>query len=70
MFNASQPILIRGREINLTLSVGVAIYPEDGLSAEELLRNADVAMYAVKDSGRNSLRIYSERARIAGQAAS
>jgi diguanylate cyclase (GGDEF)-like protein len=54
--NASQPIHIAGQEISVTLSVGVAIYPEAGLSAEELLRNADAAMYTVKDAGRNSLR--------------
>jgi diguanylate cyclase (GGDEF)-like protein/PAS domain S-box-containing protein len=52
--NASQPIEISGRKINLTLSVGVAVFPEDGHAVESLLRNADAAMYAVKDSGRNS----------------
>lgn len=52
--NASQPIEISGRKINLTLSVGVAVFPEDGHTVESLLRNADAAMYAVKDSGRNS----------------
>ena len=46
--------------LSVTLSVGISIYPEGGLSAQELLRNADAAMYSVKDSGRNSLRIFSE----------
>ena len=55
---ASQPIQISGREISLTLSIGVSIYPESGGSAEELLRNADAAMYTVKDTGRNSLCLF------------
>jgi diguanylate cyclase (GGDEF)-like protein len=58
--NAAQPISIGDHELHLTLSVGVAIYPEGGTTAEELLRNADTAMYSVKDSGRNSLRLFDE----------
>jgi diguanylate cyclase (GGDEF)-like protein len=58
--NAAQPIEISGREISLTLSVGVSIFPEAGRVAEELLRSADAAMYVVKDTGRNSLRIFDE----------
>lgn len=58
--NASQPIEIGGQAVRLTLSVGVSIFPEGGRTAEELLRNADAAMYTVKDSGRNSLRIFEE----------
>jgi diguanylate cyclase (GGDEF)-like protein len=58
--NASQPIEINGRKISLTLSVGVSIFPENGRTAEELLRNADAAMYAVKDSGRNSICVFKE----------
>jgi diguanylate cyclase (GGDEF)-like protein len=58
--SASEPIEISGRKISLTLSVGVSIFPEDGCTAEELLRNADAAMYTVKDSGRNSICIFNE----------
>ena len=58
--NAAQPIRIAGRDLSITLSVGVSIYPEAGLTAEELLRNADAAMYTVKDSGRNSLQIFTD----------
>ena len=53
-------IRIAGRDLSITLSVGVSIYPEAGLTAEELLRNADAAMYTVKDSGRNSLQIFTD----------
>lgn len=58
---ASQPIRIGDREIRLTLSVGISLFPEGGCTAEELLRNADAAMYSVKDTGRNSLRVYGRR---------
>lgn len=60
MRNTSQPIDISGREVSLTLSVGVSIFPEGGRTAEELLRNADTAMYTVKDAGRNSLCVFDE----------
>lgn len=58
--NTSQPIEISGQEIGLTFSVGVSIFPEGGRTAEELLRNADTAMYTVKDTGRNSLCVFDE----------
>ncbi len=58
--SASQPVEISGRKISLTVSVGVAIFPDNGPTAEELLRNADAAMYTVKDSGRNSLCVFDE----------
>jgi diguanylate cyclase (GGDEF)-like protein len=60
MRNASEPIEISGRKIALTLSVGISIFPEGGFNAEELLRNADAAMYTVKDTGRNSLCVFDE----------
>jgi diguanylate cyclase (GGDEF)-like protein len=58
--NAAQPITIGGEELSITISVGIAIYPEGGLEAHDLLRNADTAMYAVKDAGRNSLSIFTQ----------
>jgi diguanylate cyclase (GGDEF)-like protein len=58
--SASQPVEIGGRRISLTLSVGVAIFPENGRTAEDLLRNADAAMYTVKESGRNSICVFNE----------
>lgn len=52
------PFLIEGREVYTSTSVGVAVYPRDGVHSDELLRNADMAMYAAKKSGRNSYQFY------------
>jgi diguanylate cyclase (GGDEF)-like protein len=58
--SAAQPLTIGDREIDVTLSVGVCIYPDCGLEAGQLLKNADSAMYGVKARGRNGLRIFTE----------
>ncbi len=58
--STAKPFTIDNREINITVSVGLCIYPDNGLGPEELLKNADAAMYAVKDAGRNGLNIFTE----------
>ena len=55
-----EPFVIDGRELMLTLSIGVAISPENGLCASDLLRNADTAMYQAKDLGRNTYSFFSK----------
>ena len=55
-----RPFNLDGRELVLTASLGVAIYPEDGASPAELLRNADTAMYCSKEAGRNTYHYYTE----------
>jgi PAS domain S-box-containing protein len=54
-----EPIFVGGQECFVTASVGVALYPRDGLSVVDLLRNSDVAMYSVKLQGKNSSAVYS-----------
>ncbi|WP_255593203.1 bifunctional diguanylate cyclase/phosphodiesterase [Acidovorax sp. sic0104] len=49
------PLAIAGAQLRVTSSIGVALYPQDGESIEILLRNADLAMYAAKERGRNAL---------------
>ncbi|RZJ58651.1 MAG: diguanylate cyclase, partial [Acidovorax sp.] len=49
------PLSIAGAQLRVTSSIGVALYPQDGESIEILLRNADLAMYAAKERGRNAL---------------
>jgi diguanylate cyclase (GGDEF)-like protein len=60
-----EPIFVGGQECFVTASVGIALYPRDGLSVADLLRNSDVAMYSVKSAGRNSASLY--RPALAGQ---
>jgi len=50
----AEPHLIDGHRLNVTLSVGISLYPDDGADAEAILANADAAMYHVKRNGGNS----------------
>jgi len=54
----ARPLTLEGTEIMVTPSVGVSIYPEHGTDMATLLRNADLAMYSAKDSGRNALSVF------------
>lgn len=54
----SAPIVLSGREFHVGASLGVAMYPEDGLDAQNLLKHADVAMYSAKDRGRNNFQFF------------
>jgi len=51
------PLSISGMPIEVTASVGIALYPDDGNDPESLLRNADSAMYRAKESGRNNFQL-------------
>ncbi|SFJ23996.1 diguanylate cyclase (GGDEF) domain-containing protein [Desulfomicrobium apsheronum] len=51
--------LISGQEVRIGLSIGISMYPDDGVDAEMLMRKADIAMYQAKSSGRNSYQIFS-----------
>ncbi len=50
----SQPMELQGREIQMTPSIGVALFPSNGLKIQELMRHADLAMYHAKDIGKNN----------------
>ena len=53
------PFMIRGHEIFMTLSIGIARFPQDGITAEALVNNADAAMLHAKTHGRNRYQIFS-----------
>ncbi|HEV7426985.1 MAG TPA: EAL domain-containing protein [Thermoanaerobaculia bacterium] len=52
------PLQIEGTELFITTSIGIALFPSDGDTAEGLLANADHAMYRAKDAGRNSYQMF------------
>ena len=54
------PIKIDGRMLNISASLGISLFPDDGKNAIELLRNADLAMYRSKEQGRNQFQFYME----------
>src|SRR5438132_845527 len=60
--NLREPFLVEGIEIFLSASIGISLSPADGDDAETLLKHADVAMYSVKDSGRDGYARYRDGA--------
>lgn len=55
-----QPLDLAGNIISISSSLGIAIFPEHGVSEEELIKHADDAMYAAKQAGRNIVRVHGE----------
>jgi diguanylate cyclase (GGDEF)-like protein len=53
-----EPYRLEGRELFVTASMGISLYPDDGEDADTLVRNADAAMYRAKEQGRDSHRLY------------
>ena len=53
------PVVIDGRALVATVSIGVSLFPRDGATMGELLKHSDTAMYHAKDSGRNTFQVFS-----------
>ncbi|MBK6907017.1 MAG: EAL domain-containing protein [Rhodocyclaceae bacterium] len=60
----SQPCQLDEMSFTVTCSIGVALYPEDGETMDDLIKNADSAMYHVKDRGRSDFRFYQPQMNI------
>ncbi len=58
---AARPFHIDGREISVTASIGITLYPNDHGDPDMLLKNADIAMYQAKEQGRNNFKFFTER---------
>jgi diguanylate cyclase (GGDEF)-like protein/PAS domain S-box-containing protein len=54
-----KPFRLQGREVHVTASGGISLYPEDGEDAEALLKSADTAMYRAKERGRDNFQLFS-----------
>ena len=55
---AAEPFIIQGTPIQVSASIGVTIYPQDGVDADQLLRHADQAMYISKQAGKNCYHLF------------
>lgn len=60
MEGMQEPFRVEDQELTVSASVGIAIYPEDGVDFETLLKKADMAMYRAKDAGRNAYRFFNQ----------
>jgi len=58
LHSISQPFVLQGRKVQTRVSIGIAIYPADGKVPDELLRNADKAMYLAKSRGGGNCQFY------------
>lgn len=56
----NRPLICENNKLYVGLSIGISIYPDHGQEVHKLLRNANIAMYSVKDAGKNSFAIYDQ----------
>ena len=57
-YSINQPFELAGHLINISSSIGIAVYPEHGADEKSLTKHADVAMYHAKNSGRNNVKLF------------
>ena len=57
----AQPVILQGQEFHVTASIGISVYPQDGQDEQKLTKNADIAMYQAKVSGKNNFQFFSEK---------
>ena len=62
----TEPVQIEGNELYVTASIGISLFPEDGVKIEGLMRCADVAMYRAKELGRNAFQFYRPEMSVRG----
>jgi diguanylate cyclase (GGDEF)-like protein len=60
-FIIDTPVTLSSQTVSVSSSIGIAMYPGDGLSAEDLLKNADIAMYHAKKQGRSNFQFFTQQ---------
>ncbi|MDP3701222.1 MAG: EAL domain-containing protein [Hylemonella sp.] len=55
---AAEPVHVEGHDLQVSASIGVTVFPQDGASPEQLLRHADQAMYQAKQAGKNRIHLF------------
>ncbi len=61
----AQPVTLDERDLHITCSIGISVFPDDGRDAEALIRNADAAMYHAKEIGRANYQFFTEQMNVA-----
>lgn len=61
----SLPYTVEDRELQVSVSIGISVFPDDGRDAETLIRNADAAMYHAKETGRAGYQFFTEQMNVA-----
>jgi diguanylate cyclase (GGDEF)-like protein/PAS domain S-box-containing protein len=59
-----QPFYVDGHELYVSASIGIALYPQDGITIDSMIKHADVAMYHVKGQGKNGYQFYSDEMNV------
>jgi diguanylate cyclase (GGDEF)-like protein len=57
----ARPFMLLGQEFRVTVSIGISVYPQDGVDEQTLTKNADMSMYQAKKLGKNNFQFYSEK---------
>jgi diguanylate cyclase (GGDEF)-like protein/PAS domain S-box-containing protein len=60
----SAPLLLNEQQLSITASIGICVFPDDGTTVSELIRNADAAMYRAKSSGRDGYQFYTRELNV------
>ena len=61
LVGSSELIMIKGRQLQVTISIGVTLYPDDNCDADTLLRHADQSMYVAKNAGKNNYHFFNSQ---------